>query len=288
MAREDKEYEQFVQSVYQKIIKAEGRDTVKVEHNVHLEGASGQKHQIDVYWEYKQGGMTYKTAIECKHHRRKISIGTVRDFFGVVHDVKNLRGIVTTKRGYTSGALGFAEFYGIELRAIRESERRDYPFSVIVYVPRITKQRPLVFCHGANWYEANLGNLDLSEVLLEDKRTGETKTVASLEEELDYSDLGLGQIRTQTFPSDGEVFEDTWLCFPDKCSTPPIKIRQLTVPYFPKPTFRGDPVIKPDHVIVQNSREDTYVIYNKNGKKVGMKARGAKLGELQLDEPELD
>lgn len=54
MTRPDQDYERFVQSVYQTILAAEGKDTIKVEHDVKLEGRSGQKHQVDVYWEYKK------------------------------------------------------------------------------------------------------------------------------------------------------------------------------------------------------------------------------------------
>lgn len=296
MARQDKEYEQFVQNVYQKVIEAEGHDTVKVEHNIRLEGISGQKHQIDVYWEYRQGGITYKTAIECKYYKRKINIGKVRDFHGVLCDIPNLRGIMATKTDYTSGAKRFAKTHGIDLHVIRESERRDYLPPINVYVPRIIRQEPLIIGFDPNWHEVELaktidsysGKIELHEMLLEDRRTGNTRTVASLEEELDFGGLGAGQIRTQVFPNSKEVFEEIWLHFPNGCHVPPIKIRQLSVSYRLEKTFRLEPVIRSDDVVVLSSREDTYIVYSKNGKKVGVKARGVKLDELQLDELELD
>ena len=66
MSRPDQDYERFVQKVCQMLLKAEGKDTTKVERDVKLKGVSGQEHQIDVYWEYKQIGITYQTAVECK------------------------------------------------------------------------------------------------------------------------------------------------------------------------------------------------------------------------------
>ena len=56
------EYEKFTQEIYQELSNARGI-TTNVEHNVKLIGKSGQKHQIDVYWEYKIAGVQYKVAI---------------------------------------------------------------------------------------------------------------------------------------------------------------------------------------------------------------------------------
>jgi hypothetical protein len=32
-------------------------------------------------------------AIECKNYSKEVSVGRVRDFFGVIHDVGNVKGI---------------------------------------------------------------------------------------------------------------------------------------------------------------------------------------------------
>ncbi len=56
------EYEKFTQEIYQELSNARGI-TTNVEHNVKLTGKLGQKHQIDVYWEYKIAGVQYKVAI---------------------------------------------------------------------------------------------------------------------------------------------------------------------------------------------------------------------------------
>ena len=96
-----------------------------VQHNVKLKGKSGQEHQVDVYWEYEKEGEVHRVAIECKNYNQKISIGRVRDFFGVLYDVGNVKGIMACKEGYQDGAKKFADFYGIslkELRAPRDGE----------------------------------------------------------------------------------------------------------------------------------------------------------------------
>ena len=71
------EYELFTREIYQQLVDADIVKATKVQHNVKLEGKSGQKHQIDVYWEYEIAGVTHKVAIECKNYSKSIAIGKV-------------------------------------------------------------------------------------------------------------------------------------------------------------------------------------------------------------------
>jgi hypothetical protein len=125
---EDKsiEYEKLVQGIYQALHKAEGLNIVNVLHNEKIEGKSGCKHQIDVYWEIKIVGELYRVAIECKNYKAKVEVGRVRDFFGVLHDIGNIKGILVTKIGYESGALKFADYYGISLKEVRFPNTEDW------------------------------------------------------------------------------------------------------------------------------------------------------------------
>lgn len=125
---EDKsiEYEKLVQGIYQALHKAEVLNIVNVLHNKKIEGKSGCKHQLDVYWEIKMVGELYRVAIECKNYKDKVEIGRVRDFFGVLHDIGNIKGILVTKIGYESGALKFADYYGISLKEVRFPTLEDW------------------------------------------------------------------------------------------------------------------------------------------------------------------
>ncbi len=66
------EYEMLAQEIYQGLIDAQGIETIVVQHNVKLPGNSGQKHQIDVYWEYEIAGVRHKVAIECKNYNSTV------------------------------------------------------------------------------------------------------------------------------------------------------------------------------------------------------------------------
>lgn len=118
------EYEKFTQEIYQDLLKKDGL-TTEVKHDVKLQGKSS-KHQIDVYWEYNFAGINHKVAIECKNYNKQLSIGIIRNFYGVLKDIGNVNGIIVTKVGYQKGAKEFAEYYGINLIVLREPEPNDW------------------------------------------------------------------------------------------------------------------------------------------------------------------
>lgn len=113
------EYERFTQEIYQQLVNLDVVRTTKVQHDVKLEGRSGQKHQIDVYWEYEVAGNKHRVAIECKNYNTLVPIGKVRDFKGVLDDLNGVNGIMVTKVGYQEGAKKFAQEYGISLKELR-------------------------------------------------------------------------------------------------------------------------------------------------------------------------
>ena len=113
------EYEKFTQEIYQELVNADVLKTTDVQHNVKLKGRSGQEHQIDVYWEYEIAGTKQKVALECKNYNKTVGIAKVRDFYGVLHDLNNVAGIMVTKVGYQKGAKEYASEYGISLKELR-------------------------------------------------------------------------------------------------------------------------------------------------------------------------
>ena len=119
------EYEKFTQEIYNEILKNLYVKNIEVMHNVKLIGKSGQKHQIDVYWEYQYDNTIFKIAIECKNYNHTVSIGKVRDFFGVLYDLEDVKGIMVTKKGYQEGAKKFGAHYGIDLMELREPEEGE-------------------------------------------------------------------------------------------------------------------------------------------------------------------
>lgn len=120
-------YEQFVESLYQRLLVSQGLEDVRIERNkTDLASSSGCAHQIDIYWEFKFAGQIYRTAIECKAYNRTVPIGRVRDFYGVLSDIPGLKGVMVSMLGFQSGAKQFARHYDIGLEEIRSPSEHDW------------------------------------------------------------------------------------------------------------------------------------------------------------------
>ncbi len=175
------EYEKLVRDIYQTLHDAEYPGTVKVEHDKKVDGCSGCRHQIDVYWEVRVEGETSKVAIECKHYNKTVEVGTVRDFFGVVFDT-GAKGIMVTKRGFQKGARQFADRYGISLVEVRRPEERDWEGRRRSYqaqagssVPHNFRLRPILdeewlAQHGVDPAQVDARIVDDGEATLTDER----------------------------------------------------------------------------------------------------------------------
>lgn len=84
-----------------------------------ITGKSGCKHQIDVYWEYVKEQKLEKVIIECKDYGKAVSIGRVRDFFGVKHDIGDVNAWIISSHGFQKGARLFAEYYDIQVKTLQ-------------------------------------------------------------------------------------------------------------------------------------------------------------------------
>lgn len=122
-------YELFVQRLMQAILSSEnegGQKNIVVRHNENISDRFGIKRQFDVLWEYEQGGITYKTVIECKDYNQPVSIEKIDALLGKLADFPAVRGIIATTKGYQSGAIEKAKNNGIELLCIREQNDSDW------------------------------------------------------------------------------------------------------------------------------------------------------------------
>ena len=222
-------YEEFVETLYRTLLDAEGFGAVKVEKNkTDLESSSGCAHQIDIYWEFKMAGQTYQTAIECKAYNTAVSIGCVRDFYGVLADIHGLKGIVVSLFGFQSGAKRYAEHYNIDLKEIRRPTEQDWEgrvrnilHRILIIIPEIksmridvtqtfletleTEEERTFSFEGTN-YDSLIVDSNGSHVAsLEDIRlslTTDNQAAENLEETLPYSDCFYNSSDGQRIPID--------------------------------------------------------------------------------------
>lgn len=109
------EYEQLVAQIHQGMLGYDGFENLRVEHDVTLVGKSGATHQIDVYWEFKAAGTTYKTCVECKNYSSAVKKTHVAAFAEILRDIGNANGIMATTLSFQKGAKQLAAENNIRL-----------------------------------------------------------------------------------------------------------------------------------------------------------------------------
>src|ERR1700687_4261693 len=122
-------YEHLVQGIFQAIHDQEEVSTIAVEQNTILQGKIST-HQIDVYWKFEKGGITYEAIVQAKDWQSKVKQGDLFQFNCVLCDLPGQpRGIFVTRTGYQQGAKDFAAAQGIILY---ELDERPKPAGIVL------------------------------------------------------------------------------------------------------------------------------------------------------------
>lgn len=114
-----KDYELIVREIYQQMLDQDKALNVVVQHNVHKQGLV-TNHQIDVYWEFRLGGVVHRVIVQAKNWTSPIRKGDVYTFKGVLEDLPGTVGIMVTASRYQKGALDVAKAAGIIICDLRE------------------------------------------------------------------------------------------------------------------------------------------------------------------------
>lgn len=154
------EYERFTQQVYQQLLNCRHPNIANVQHNIKLEGRSGCKHQIDVYWEYEKNGVKHRVAIECKNYSKQVPKEKVCAFNGVLIDLDGVEGIMVSKKGFQSGAKLYAKECDISLQELREPEVGE-TFIGNMMLNIHSEKRSTLFAVDEQWAKEH--NIDIPE-----------------------------------------------------------------------------------------------------------------------------
>jgi hypothetical protein len=138
----NRNYELFVRDIVEALLKADGL-TIKVDHDVQIQGIS-RWHQIDVYWEYKLGGLQHRVVINCKNYASTIKVTHVETLAGVLNDMPGVRGIIVTTKGFQKGAIDYAKVHQIGLKVIRPPVDQDWEGRIRQVDLQVIIQRPVL------------------------------------------------------------------------------------------------------------------------------------------------
>lgn len=118
-----KKFEKLAESIFSKLIKNPNYE--RVEHNVLLNGVDGER-QIDVLVTSQSVGIEFKTIIECRDYNKKLSISNIDGFHSKLLDVNANKGILISRKGFSSKSISKAKRLGITLCTADETEEDNW------------------------------------------------------------------------------------------------------------------------------------------------------------------
>ncbi len=125
-----KPYERLTSRVFRALLAQNAAENLSVEQDVDLRGITAT-HQIDVYWRFSLGLLTYETVVQCKDWATPVDQGELLKFKAVLDDLPGQpRGIVVARTGYQRGARQFASQHGIILYELSEPRDSDFEDSI--------------------------------------------------------------------------------------------------------------------------------------------------------------
>lgn len=219
MANTGKQYEKLTQAVFDQIVNTDQSvvNTINVQHNVTLQG-NINSHQIDVYWEFEIGGVTYKTLIQAKELNRKVQQSQMETFRSVLDDLPGSTGVFVTNIGYQQGAENLAKACNIKTYVLRNPKNSDWDgyiktVSIEMHLssPHVHNLQIIIdgnWANENNFSEAKRCNCYPSEMRIIDQ-SGVEKTFDKVLYEICY-EVGVGEDERER-----KFDENTFLYFPD-------------------------------------------------------------------------
>jgi hypothetical protein len=99
-------YERLIQGIFQAIQDQDQVNNLIVECDKTLQGKIST-HQIDVYWQFEKGRITYETIVKAKDWHSAVKQGQLFHFRCILGELlRQPRGVFATRTGYQQGAKG--------------------------------------------------------------------------------------------------------------------------------------------------------------------------------------
>lgn len=151
-------YEQYVRAITEALLRAQGLQTVVVQHDIQVQGTS-RSHQVDVYWEYRLGGVLHRVVINCKRYKSTVAVTDVLTLSGVLSDLPGVRGLIVSTVGFQRGAIDYARHHQIGLKIIRPPQDSDWEGRIrSFHIDFVVNQPELTSCAidlDQEWVSAN-------------------------------------------------------------------------------------------------------------------------------------
>lgn len=161
-------YEVLTRDIFNQIVNKDSINNIAIQHNVEIQGKD-TKHQIDVYWEFEKGGITYRAIIQSKDWNSNVKKEQVLTFKAILDDLPyGTIGIMVSQKGFQIGAKEFAQKNNILLYTLRKPDIKDYSTDLKHYNIKMGIKRPYVnnctIVLDKDWLNVNEINQDDAKI----------------------------------------------------------------------------------------------------------------------------
>ena len=125
MTKTGKKYELQVRNIFDQIVNHDfqGVQNINVQHDIKIKGKSGNKHQVDVYWEFYFADAKHCAIIEVKDKSRPVPKLDMESFVFRLQDIPGQpRGYFVSKNGFQSGAENLARQNDIKIMTLNKPD----------------------------------------------------------------------------------------------------------------------------------------------------------------------
>ena len=150
-------YEELVKDIYEVLGKSGNIRIVCWGPACKVRGKSGVDHQVDVLTSHSVGIHTYRTAIECKYWKKKITKDHIAKLSYILEDAQIEKGVVVSSSGFTSIAKTVAKSANISLVELRKPVDDDWK-------GRIKSLAIIVYLSHPEFYDFEFMQADISDV----------------------------------------------------------------------------------------------------------------------------
>lgn len=119
-------YEELVKNIYAKLGALSNLEILCWGAPCKVRGNSGVSHQIDVLTSHSDGVHNYRTAIECKHWKKKVDKDPVAKLSTILDDTRIEKGVIVSQSGFTPDAECLARSRKISLVELRPPLDADW------------------------------------------------------------------------------------------------------------------------------------------------------------------
>ncbi|MGL4473861.1 MAG: restriction endonuclease [Shewanella sp.] len=120
-------FEMLAERIFEEISRQ--HDGVSIRRNVSMKGIDGER-QIDLLITSNFAGMEFRTIVECKDYNKKVDVKVIDGFHSVMQDVSANKGVVVSRKGFSSTAVTKAKRLGISLFSAHQANSEKWKFDL--------------------------------------------------------------------------------------------------------------------------------------------------------------